>query len=119
MARARGGHAVSVSRPPAARMRAGPIVYAALVLGAACAPQAGGPEAVRFWAMGREGEVVQELVRDFERENPGIRVEVQQIPWSAAHEKLLTAFVGRSTPDVAQLGNTWIAEFAALRALPH
>jgi multiple sugar transport system substrate-binding protein len=72
---------------------------------------------IRFWAMGREGEVVQELVRDFERENPGVHVEVQQIPWSAAHEKLLTAHVGRATPDVAQLGNTWIAEFVALRAL--
>jgi multiple sugar transport system substrate-binding protein len=67
--------------------------------------------------MGREGEVVQEIVRDFERENPDVRVDVQQIPWTAAHEKLLTAHVGRSTPDVAQLGNTWVAEFAALRAL--
>jgi multiple sugar transport system substrate-binding protein len=57
-------------------------------------------------------------VRDFEREQAGaVRVEVQQIPWSAAHEKLLTAFVGRSTPDVAQLGNTWIAELVALRAI--
>ena len=72
---------------------------------------------LRFWAMGREGEVVQELVRDFERENPGVRVVVQQIPWGAAHEKLLTAHVGRSSPDVAQLGNTWIAEFTALRAI--
>jgi multiple sugar transport system substrate-binding protein len=66
--------------------------------------------------MGREGEVVQELLPEFERET-GIRVEVQQIPWSAAHEKLLTAHVGRSTPDVSQLGNTWIAEFVALDAL--
>lgn len=72
---------------------------------------------LRFWAMGREGEVVSELVGDFERANPGVRVVVQQIPWSAAHEKLLTAYVGRSTPDMAQLGNTWLAEFAALRAL--
>jgi multiple sugar transport system substrate-binding protein len=75
------------------------------------------PVRLRFWAMGREGEVVAEMVRDFERENPGIEVEVQQIPWSAAHEKLLTAYVGRSTPDVSQLGNTWIAEFTALHAL--
>jgi multiple sugar transport system substrate-binding protein len=46
-----------------------------------------------------------------------VRVEVQQIPWTAAHAKLLTAYVGRSMPDVTQLGNTWIAEFAALHAL--
>ncbi|MBP6442984.1 MAG: sugar ABC transporter substrate-binding protein [Gemmatimonadales bacterium] len=72
---------------------------------------------LRFWAFGREGEVVQELVRGFEREHPGVRVRVQQIPWSAAHEKLLTAIVGRATPDVAQLGNTWIPEMVTLDAL--
>jgi len=72
---------------------------------------------LRFWAMGREGEVVQELVREFEAANPDVRVDVQQIPWSAAHEKLLTAFVGGITPDLAQLGNTWVAEFVALKAL--
>ena len=85
---------------------------------AACAPPAADRRVeLRFWAMGREGEVVQELVKDFERDNPGIRVRVQQIPWSAAHEKLLTAHVGEATPDLAQLGNTWIPEFAALDAL--
>jgi multiple sugar transport system substrate-binding protein len=83
----------------------------------ACAPRAGQPVTLRFWGMGREGEVVGELARDFERENPGIRVLVQQVPWSAAHEKLLTAYVGRSTPDVSQLGNSWLSEFVALRAL--
>ena len=72
---------------------------------------------LRFWAFGREGEVVPELVRGFEREHPGVRVRVQQIPWTAAHEKLLTAIVGRATPDVAQLGNTWIPEMVTLGAL--
>ncbi len=60
---------------------------------------------------------MQELVRGFEQENPGIRVRVQQIPWTAAHEKLLTAYVGDATPDLAQLGNSWIAEFTELGAL--
>ena len=90
---------------------------AALLLASLACSRGTEPVRLRFWAMGREGEVVAELVRAFERENPGVRVEVQQMPWSAAHEKLLTAYVGRSTPDVTQLGNTWISEFAALRAL--
>jgi multiple sugar transport system substrate-binding protein len=81
------------------------------------ARDAGDDVVIRFWAMGREGEVVQELVPEFERRNPGIRVQVQQIPWTAAHEKLLTAFVGEATPDVSQLGNTWVPEFVALGAL--
>ncbi len=72
---------------------------------------------VRFWAMGREAEVVGELLRDFERENPGVRVEVQAIPWNAAHEKLLTAYAADALPDICQLGNTWVPEFAILGAL--
>ncbi len=72
---------------------------------------------VQLWAMGREGEVVQRLVPEFERAHPDVRVRVQQIPWSAAHEKLLTAYVGGAMPDVFQIGNTWIPEFAALDAL--
>jgi len=67
--------------------------------------------------MGREGEVVSQLMPAFEREHPGLKVEVQQIPWSAAHEKLLTAYVGDATPDIAMLGNTWVPEFAAIDAL--
>ena len=94
------------------------LIVAIAAMSVACAAQRGDEEVtLRFWGMGREGEVVQELARGFERENPGIRVRVQQIPWSAAHEKLLTAHVGDATPDIAQLGNTWIAEFAALDAL--
>ena len=70
-----------------------------------------------FWAMGREGEVVRELTEAFERANPDIVVRVQQIPWSAAHEKLLTAYAGDAMPDVFQLGNTWVPEFVALDAI--
>ncbi|MBD9368927.1 sugar ABC transporter substrate-binding protein [Xanthomonas sp. XNM01] len=88
----------------------------ALVLGG-CARDEGDTEVVRFWAMGREAEVVAELIPEFERANPGIRVDIQQIPWTAAHEKLLTAFAADALPDVCQLGNTWIPEFAALDTL--
>jgi multiple sugar transport system substrate-binding protein len=72
---------------------------------------------IDFWAMGREGELVRALTEDFERQHPGIRVRVQQVPWSAAHEKLLTAYAGDAMPDVFQLGNTWVPEFVALDAI--
>jgi multiple sugar transport system substrate-binding protein len=67
--------------------------------------------------MGREAEVAGALLADFEREHPGIRVRIEQLPWSAAHEKLLTAFAGDVLPDVAQLGNTWLPELVALGAV--
>ena len=78
---------------------------------------AGNKTTLRIWAMGREGEVLSQLVPGFEKEHPDIHVEVQQIPWTAAHEKLLTAYVGEATPDIAMLGNTWVPEFVALNSL--
>jgi multiple sugar transport system substrate-binding protein len=70
-----------------------------------------------FWAMGAEGEQIEKLLPEFEEKYPDIKVSVQSIPWSLAHEKLLTAFAGNSNPDVCQLGNTWIPEFQAIDAL--
>lgn len=75
------------------------------------------PRVLRFWAMGREGEVATRFLEAFEREHPGLHVRVEQLPWSAAHEKLLTAFAGDATPDLAQVGNTWLPELVALDAL--
>ena len=51
------------------------------------------------------------------RKHPDIRVDVQKMPNTAAHEKLLTAYAGDALPDVCQLGNTWLSEFDALNAL--
>ena len=88
----------------------------ALALGCSSAA-AGDRTTLRIWAMGREGEVLSQLMPEFEKQHPDIHVEVQQIPWTAAHEKLLTAYVGESTPDIAMLGNTWVPEFVALNSL--
>ncbi len=92
------------------------IATLACVLLPACARQ-DTRETISFWAMGREAEVVAVLVEQFEREHPQIDVEIQNIPWTAAHEKLLTAFAADGLPDVGQIGNTWIPEFAALGTL--
>ncbi len=70
-----------------------------------------------FWAMGGEGEHVKLLIPKFEKENPRIKINVQSVPWGAAYEKLLTAYAGNALPDVCQLGNTWIPQFAMLNAL--
>lgn len=90
---------------------------AALLSLLACGPPARDADTLVFWAMGSEGAAADALARAYEQRTPGARVRVQQVPWSAAHEKLLTAYVGGAMPDVFQLGNTWVAEFVALGAL--
>lgn len=83
---------------------------------AGCGPE-GGRTTLRFWAMGREGEVAHELLAGFRAEHPTVDLRIEQLPWTAAHEKLLTAFAGDATPDVAQIGNTWLPEMVALGAV--
>lgn len=82
-----------------------------------CAKPATGQGTLTVWTIGREGEAITALLPDFERAHPHIQVKVQQLPLSAAHQKLLTAFAGGSTPDMTQLGNTWLPEMVALQAL--
>jgi len=87
------------------------------LLGSACTRGVDDDRTVVFWAMGSEAEVADAVIDGFRAEHPEIPVRVQRVPWSAAHEKLLTAYVGESMPDVFQLGNTWIPELAILGAL--
>jgi multiple sugar transport system substrate-binding protein len=75
------------------------------------------PNILTFWGMGSEGEYVQKLIPEFEKRNPGIKVKVQMVPWTAAQEKLITAFASDNLPDAFQIGNTWIPQFVALNAL--
>lgn len=82
-----------------------------------CDRRAASTQTLTFWTFGPEGEAVQALLPGFTRSHPGITVSVQQLPLSAAHQKLLTAYAGGSMPDMMQLGNTWLPEMVALDAV--
>ena len=56
-------------------------------------------ETVSLWAMGVEGQNIGKLLPQFEAENPGIKVKLQVIPWSAANDRLITAVAGGTVPD--------------------
>ena len=84
---------------------------------AGCGRRDDGITRLSFWAMGNEATNVPQILPEFERLNPGIMVDVQALPWTAAHQKLLTAYAGDSLPDLSQVGNTWVAEMAAIGAI--
>lgn len=95
----------------------GALTWSASAALAGCSRRNDPHRPLHFWAMGREAEVVVDLLPEFHARHPDVRVRVQQLPWTAAHEKLLTAYAGDSLPDLCQLGNTWLPEFTALDAL--
>lgn len=74
------------------------------------------PDAVRFWAMSYEGDYAPYLMPPFTAAT-GIPVEVQSIPWTSAHEKLLTAYAGEVMPDALMLPAGWVPEFAMVGAV--
>ena len=81
---------------------------------ASCARRGDG--GVSWWAMGTTGENAPLLLPEFQRAS-GIRVDLQAVPWTGAHEKLLTGFAGGSLPDVMMLNTGWLPEMTLLGAL--
>ena len=67
---------------------------------------------INVWAMGTEGEKLQDFVADFESANPDATVKVTAVPWEAAHDKISAAIASGKTPDVSLIGTTWMGEFA-------
>lgn len=58
---------------------------------------------VTMWAMGNEGELLPAFVKDFEKANPGVTVNVTAVPWDAAYQKFQTAIASGNVPDVAMM----------------
>lgn len=81
---------------------------------AACARPAAEP--LRLWAMSWEGDYSPLLMPPFTRRT-GVEVEVQSLPTTASHEKLLIATAGAALPDVFMLFNGWVREFATIGAI--
>jgi ABC-type glycerol-3-phosphate transport system substrate-binding protein len=59
----------------------------------------------------------QAAVDRFEKENPGIKVEVTTVPYPEYQQRLLTAVQGGNAPDVATLDQIWVAAFAKAGAV--
>ncbi|MGP9681421.1 MULTISPECIES: sugar ABC transporter substrate-binding protein [unclassified Brachybacterium] len=45
-------------------------------------------------------------------EATGATLDVQVQPWDGAHDKFVTSMAGGTGPDVAEVGTTWVPEFA-------
>lgn len=79
-----------------------------------CATQ---QDRINFWAMGNEAAALPALLKSLGLGDHQPSISVQPLPWTAAHEKLLTGFAGGSLPALSQIGNSWIAELAAIGAI--
>ena len=68
-------------------------------------------QVVRFWQFW-DIAVIQPIVAEFERQNPGVRVEIEQLTWATGLEKIQAALASGTQPDVCELGSTWVPRFS-------
>lgn len=76
---------------------------------------------IDVWAMGTEGELLPQLAKAFEKENPDATVNVTAVPWQDYAKKIETAVAAGSTPDLTMVGSSDLASFVAgggLEAVP-
>ncbi|MGN7312024.1 extracellular solute-binding protein [Alkalicoccobacillus gibsonii] len=100
-------------------LAASAVALTSIVLGACSNDRASGDITLDVWAIGWEAEqlVNEGYIKAFEDENPGVKVNLQAIPWDNIYDNLLTAVASGSGPDVVQLGTSYMADFSSTGAL--
>ena len=66
----------------------------------------------QFWTDPSIKPVIEQIVTEFEAQNPDIDVVLTDLTWANGHEKIVIALSSGRGPDVLELGSDWIAQFA-------
>ncbi len=61
--------------------------------------------------------LTKQLIPAFEKQNPGVTVKTQAIPYDDLRKKLLAALAGGETPDLVRADIIWVPEFGNMGAL--
>jgi multiple sugar transport system substrate-binding protein len=78
-----------------------------------------GQRTIRFttWGSPASNRLYQDVVEEFEKRNPEIRVDLRTLPWSHYHRKILTMAAAGSKLDVMRLANSYFPRFVEKKAL--
>lgn len=87
------------------------LVALVAVANAGCGGGDGGSKPLRFWQFW-DTALIEPIVAEFERQNPGIDVEVEQLTWKSGLEKIQAAVASGTQPDLCELGSTWLPRFS-------
>jgi multiple sugar transport system substrate-binding protein len=104
--------------------RSGPgwmaLLLGCLFLLGSCRDIASNERLIHLWIMPNTPEPLRDMekmVKGFEMENPGIRVQVTVLDWNSAWTKITTAATAQQGPDLVQLPTTWAASITEMGAL--
>ncbi len=81
-----------------------------------CSKQENGKIVLDFWQFWTDPQVkpaLIEIIHQFEKENPEIKINLTDLTWSEGHEKIVVAFASGTAPDILELGSDWVPEFSS------
>jgi multiple sugar transport system substrate-binding protein len=84
-----------------------------LVGGLAAVPAAAEDITLEFTVWNYSLDTIQDNVKKFEAENPGIKVKVTDYTWQDYHDAMILRFRGGTTTDIAYVGQDWLPAWAA------
>ncbi|MFF1830731.1 ABC transporter substrate-binding protein [Paenarthrobacter sp. NPDC058040] len=70
-----------------------------------------------WWGSDSRHKMTQQLIEEFEAENPNIKVEGEYGDWSGYWDKLATQVASQAAPDVIQMDASYLGEYADRGAL--
>jgi len=82
-------------------------------------PPAPSQPTVEFWTMQLQPQFTNyfnQVISNFEREHPKIKVQWVDVPWSAMESKILTAVSSKTAPDVVNLNPSFASGLASKNA---
>ncbi len=79
------------------------------------APADSGPTTVDVWLMrdSTTDDFTARFKDDFEKNNPGVRLNIQIQEWDGIGPKVIAALASNDAPEVIEVGNTQVAQYAA------
>ncbi len=75
-------------------------------------PEANDMKVIRFWQFIASPEYLDPVIEQFEKDNPHIKVKMQQLTYDNGFEKIIAAIAAGTEPDLCEIGSTWLARFA-------
>ncbi|MEK7159944.1 MAG: extracellular solute-binding protein [Patescibacteria group bacterium] len=67
----------------------------------------GGRATLTYWGLWEDSNIMEGIISDFERENPGIKVEYSKQDPKQYRNRLLTRINSNTGPDIFRFHNTW------------
>jgi len=66
-----------------------------------------------LWEFSANEQLMQNLISQFEQENPDVKINLQQLTWEYGLDKFIISLAAENAPDICELGTTWISKFAS------